>query len=77
MTWQRIAQIGLELAVCAVHPVPGKYMFSWTTKMANQGGHTKTEVSCGLDNGFSNQSKGFASLKLAKSSVSYKIGLDS
>jgi potassium intermediate/small conductance calcium-activated channel subfamily N protein 3 len=44
MTWQRMAQIGLELAVCAVHPVPGKYNFIWTTKMANHGGYLKTEV---------------------------------
>lgn len=44
MTWQRMAQIGLELAVCAIHPVPGKYDFIWTTKMANHGGYMKTEV---------------------------------
>lgn len=44
MTWQRMAQIGLELAICAIHPVPGKYDFIWTTKMANHGGFTKTEV---------------------------------
>jgi len=45
MTWQRNCQIALELAICAVHPVPGKYTFLWTTKMANQGGIVKTEVS--------------------------------
>lgn len=45
MTWQRMAQIGLELTICAVHPVPGKYDFIWTTKMANHGGYMKTEVS--------------------------------
>lgn len=45
MTWQRMAQIGLELAVCAVHPVPGQYYFEWTTKMANHGGEFRTEVS--------------------------------
>ncbi|ODM90808.1 Small conductance calcium-activated potassium channel protein [Orchesella cincta] len=43
MTWQRMAQIGLELTVCAIHPVPGKYDFIWTTKMANHGGYLKTE----------------------------------
>jgi potassium intermediate/small conductance calcium-activated channel subfamily N len=44
MTWQRMSQIGLELAVCAVHPVPGQYSFNWTTKMANHGGYMKTQV---------------------------------
>lgn len=33
MTWQRMSQIGLELAVCAIHPVPGNHSFNWTTKM--------------------------------------------
>lgn len=23
MTWQRMSQIGLELLICAVHPIPG------------------------------------------------------
>lgn len=39
MTWQRISQICLELAICAVHPIPGEYYFIWTTKLANKGGH--------------------------------------
>ncbi|GLH00405.1 uncharacterized protein GBIM_06795 [Gryllus bimaculatus] len=38
MTWQRITQIGVELAICAVHPIPGDYKFEWTTRLANQGG---------------------------------------
>lgn len=38
MTWQRIAQIGLELTVCAVHPLPGEYTFTWQTKLSNHGG---------------------------------------
>ncbi|XP_066905136.1 small conductance calcium-activated potassium channel protein isoform X3 [Halyomorpha halys] len=38
MTWQRMAQIGAELAICAVHPIPGEYYFLWTTKLANKGG---------------------------------------
>ena len=38
MTWQRITQITLELAICAVHPIPGQYYFLWTTKLANKGG---------------------------------------
>ncbi|XP_035705072.1 small conductance calcium-activated potassium channel protein isoform X5 [Folsomia candida] len=43
MTWQRMSQIGLELAVCAIHPVPGNHSFNWTTKMANHGGYIKTQ----------------------------------
>ncbi|XP_049766390.1 small conductance calcium-activated potassium channel protein [Schistocerca cancellata] len=39
MTWQRITQISLELAICAVHPIPGQYYFLWTTKLANRGGN--------------------------------------
>ncbi|XP_017876273.1 small conductance calcium-activated potassium channel protein isoform X2 [Ceratina calcarata] len=38
MTWQRIAQITLELMICVVHPIPGEYYFLWTTKLANKGG---------------------------------------
>ena len=38
MTPQRISLILLELAVCAVHPIPGEYYFMWTTKLANQNG---------------------------------------
>ncbi|CAH0766526.1 unnamed protein product [Bemisia tabaci] len=38
MTWQRMVQIGLELLLCAVHPIPGQYYFLWTTKLANKGG---------------------------------------
>jgi potassium intermediate/small conductance calcium-activated channel subfamily N member 3 len=44
MTWQRIAQIALELAICAVHPIPGQYTFTWTTKLANRGGAIGVEV---------------------------------
>lgn len=36
MTWQRMSQIALELAICAVHPIPGQYSFVWTTKLANK-----------------------------------------
>ena len=38
MTWQRITQIGMELVICAVHPIPGEYYFLWTTKLSNHGG---------------------------------------
>ena len=36
MTWQRISQIGLELAICAIHPIPGDYRFNWTAKLSNK-----------------------------------------
>ncbi|CAH0562426.1 unnamed protein product [Brassicogethes aeneus] len=38
MTWQRICQITMELTICAVHPIPGHYLFVWTTKLANRNG---------------------------------------
>ena len=38
MTWQRMMLIGVEIAICAVHPVPGRYYFLWTTKLSNHGG---------------------------------------
>ncbi|XP_018568532.1 small conductance calcium-activated potassium channel protein [Anoplophora glabripennis] len=38
MTWQRICQISMELIICAVHPIPGHYLFVWTTKLANKNG---------------------------------------
>ena len=38
MTWQRVAQIFVELLICSVHPIPGKYTFIWTTKLASHGG---------------------------------------
>ncbi|XP_023334344.1 small conductance calcium-activated potassium channel protein [Eurytemora carolleeae] len=38
MTWQRLMQVGMELVVCAVHPIPGKFFFLWTTKLSNHGG---------------------------------------
>jgi len=38
MTWQRMMQIGMEMLVCAVHPIPGRFYFLWTTKLSNHGG---------------------------------------
>ena len=31
-------QIGIELLICAVHPIPGRYYVLWTTKLSNHGG---------------------------------------
>uniref|UniRef100_A0A336K010 CSON007369 protein n=1 Tax=Culicoides sonorensis TaxID=179676 RepID=A0A336K010_CULSO len=44
MTWQRMSQIGLELLICAVHPIPGQYYFYWTTKLANKNKALGTEL---------------------------------
>lgn len=46
ITWQRVGMVMMELIVCAVHPFPGEYYFTWTTKLANHGGRVEsTEVS--------------------------------
>lgn len=42
MTSQRIALICLELFICSIHPIPGKYEFDWTTKLVNHGGRFET-----------------------------------
>ncbi|XP_063147079.1 small conductance calcium-activated potassium channel protein 1 isoform X2 [Candoia aspera] len=34
MTYERIFFITLELLVCAIHPIPGQYFFTWTTCLA-------------------------------------------
>ncbi|XP_042637526.1 small conductance calcium-activated potassium channel protein 1 [Orycteropus afer afer] len=34
MTCERVLLISLELVVCAVHPVPGHYRFTWTARLA-------------------------------------------
>ncbi|XP_070599187.1 small conductance calcium-activated potassium channel protein 1 isoform X2 [Erythrolamprus reginae] len=34
MTYERIFFISLELLICAIHPIPGQYVFTWTTRLA-------------------------------------------
>uniref|UniRef100_A0A8C8AVW2 Potassium calcium-activated channel subfamily N member 1 n=1 Tax=Otus sunia TaxID=257818 RepID=A0A8C8AVW2_9STRI len=34
MTYERIFFIALELLVCAIHPIPGQYLFTWTARLA-------------------------------------------
>ncbi|NWS09750.1 KCNN2 protein, partial [Pachyramphus minor] len=34
MTYERIFFICLEILVCAIHPVPGNYTFTWTARLA-------------------------------------------
>lgn len=31
MSMQRLIQILVELTVCAIHPIPGRFYFTWTT----------------------------------------------
>ncbi|KAM4629849.1 small conductance calcium-activated potassium channel protein 2-like [Polymixia lowei] len=35
MTYERMFLVALELLVCAVHPIPGRYVFTWTTRLAS------------------------------------------
>ncbi|XP_067824662.1 small conductance calcium-activated potassium channel protein 2-like [Heptranchias perlo] len=34
MTYERIFFICLELLVCAIHPIPGQYIFTWTARLS-------------------------------------------
>ncbi|KAM9251370.1 small conductance calcium-activated potassium channel protein 2-like [Cariama cristata] len=34
MTYERIFFIYLEILVCAIHPIPGNYTFTWTARLA-------------------------------------------
>ncbi|KAK2822200.1 hypothetical protein Q5P01_022265 [Channa striata] len=34
MTYERIFFIVLELLVCAIHPIPGQYVFTWSARLA-------------------------------------------
>ncbi|XP_059499055.1 small conductance calcium-activated potassium channel protein 3-like isoform X1 [Stegostoma tigrinum] len=34
MTYERIFFISLEMVVCAIHPVPGRYIFHWKARLA-------------------------------------------
>ncbi|XP_075300196.1 small conductance calcium-activated potassium channel protein 1 isoform X2 [Opisthocomus hoazin] len=34
MTCERVFFIALELLVCAIHPIPGQYLFTWTARLA-------------------------------------------
>ncbi|UJR21759.1 hypothetical protein I4U23_024834 [Adineta vaga] len=39
LTWQRLFQIGAEVTICAIHPIPGNFQFKWTTHMSNKADH--------------------------------------
>lgn len=34
MTPERILFVVLELFICAIHPIPGQYVFTWTARLA-------------------------------------------
>ncbi|XP_076009225.1 small conductance calcium-activated potassium channel protein 1b [Genypterus blacodes] len=34
MTFERILFVMFELLVCAIHPIPGQYVFTWTARLA-------------------------------------------
>lgn len=34
MTFERILFIVFELLICAIHPIPGQYVFTWTARLA-------------------------------------------
>ncbi|XP_048732661.1 small conductance calcium-activated potassium channel protein 2-like isoform X1 [Ostrea edulis] len=33
ISWRRSIQLGLEILVCAVHPIPGEFFFIWKTEL--------------------------------------------
>ncbi|XP_068600011.1 small conductance calcium-activated potassium channel protein 2-like [Brachionichthys hirsutus] len=34
MTFERILCVALELLICAIHPIPGRYVFTWSARLA-------------------------------------------
>uniref|UniRef100_A0A4W4GIB9 Calmodulin-binding domain-containing protein n=1 Tax=Electrophorus electricus TaxID=8005 RepID=A0A4W4GIB9_ELEEL len=44
MTYERIFFICLEILVCAIHPIPGKYTFTWTARLAFYYTASKTDA---------------------------------
>ncbi|XP_049911626.1 small conductance calcium-activated potassium channel protein 1b isoform X1 [Epinephelus moara] len=34
MTFERIFFVAFELLICAIHPIPGQYVFTWTARLA-------------------------------------------
>uniref|UniRef100_A0A4W3H370 Potassium intermediate/small conductance calcium-activated channel, subfamily N, member 1a n=1 Tax=Callorhinchus milii TaxID=7868 RepID=A0A4W3H370_CALMI len=47
MTYERIFFICLELLVCAIHPIPGHYIFTWTARLAFT--YTTSEADADVD----------------------------
>lgn len=44
MTYERIFFICLEILVCAIHPIPGNYTFTWTARLAYSYAPSKTDA---------------------------------
>ncbi|MED6254334.1 Small conductance calcium-activated potassium channel protein 2 [Ataeniobius toweri] len=44
MTYERIFFICLEILVCAIHPIPGNYTFTWTARLAYSYIPSKTDA---------------------------------
>lgn len=44
MTYERIFFICLEILVCAIHPIPGNYTFTWTARLAYSYVASKTDA---------------------------------
>ncbi|KAI8481371.1 small conductance calcium-activated potassium channel protein 2-like isoform X4 [Branchiostoma floridae x Branchiostoma belcheri] len=44
MTFERVFFIALELLVCAIHPIPGVWMFTWTARLAFSGAVSTKEA---------------------------------
>ncbi|XP_053730352.1 small conductance calcium-activated potassium channel protein 2 isoform X1 [Synchiropus splendidus] len=44
MTYERIFFICLEILVCAIHPIPGNYTFTWTARLAFTYVQSKTDA---------------------------------
>nr|XP_029489205.1 small conductance calcium-activated potassium channel protein 2-like [Oncorhynchus nerka] len=48
MTYERIFLVVLELLVCAIHPIPGQYIFTWTARLAFTYPHSLTNADVDL-----------------------------
>ncbi|XP_028829787.1 small conductance calcium-activated potassium channel protein 2 isoform X2 [Denticeps clupeoides] len=44
MTYERIFFICLEILVCAIHPIPGNYTFTWTARLSFSYAPSKTDA---------------------------------
>lgn len=65
MSGQRTVQLSIELAVCAIHPLPGAFYFTWTPVESRYGPVSTEKVPVDL----------FLSLLLRRSPCIYMIVL--
>nr|KAG5711515.1 hypothetical protein BaRGS_025942 [Batillaria attramentaria] len=45
ISWRRMIQLFVEILVCAIHPIPGEFTFSWTVTLAEDKRRVTEEVS--------------------------------